>query len=78
MISKAKKDQKHHEFQSQKGKKNKYNMFEWWIKRSQHLTTNFTKNLAKTLIGYDKKVDFFIQLLDHIEFWIILYNIFSP
>ena len=40
--------------------------------------TNFTKNLAKTLIRYDKKADFFIQLFDHIEFWIILYNIFSP
>ena len=56
-----------HELQSQKGK-NKYNMFEWLIKKLPFEKNDFTENLAKTLIGYGKKVNFLIRLLDRIEF----------
>ena len=53
-----------HEFQSQKGK-NKYNMFEWLIKKLPFEKNDFTENLAKTLIGYGKKVDI---LIGRVEF----------
>ena len=47
-------------FKAKKGK-NKYNMFEWWIKKSQHLKKSiFTEILTKTLTRYGQKVDFFI------------------
>ena len=43
-------------------------MIRWWIKGSQHLKTLITAIEAKTLNGYGQKVDFFIQLLDRVEF----------
>ena len=33
---------------------------------------HFTAIQTKTLIGYNKKVEFFIQHSDHVEFWTIL------
>ena len=46
-------------------------MIGWWIRGSQHLKTLFTAIEAKTLNGCGQKVDFFIQLLDRVEFWTI-------
>ena len=52
--------------------KNKYNMFEWWIKKSQHLKNPFfTEILTKSLIRYGQKVDFLIWPLDRVEFWTV-------
>ena len=63
-------------FKAKKGK-NKYNMFEWWIKKSQHLKIYFTAIKTKILTEYGQKVEFFIRLLDCVEFWTILYDIIS-
>ena len=46
-------------------------MIGWWIKGSQHLKTLFTTIEAKTLNGYGQNVDFFIQLLDQVQFWTV-------
>ena len=54
-------------FKAKKGK-NKYNTNGWQIKRSQYLKIHFTAIKTKTLIGYSKKVDFFIRQLDHMNF----------
>ena len=44
-------------------------MIGWWIKKSQHSEKNhFTAIQTKTLIGYSKKAEFFIQHSDHVEF----------
>ena len=58
--------------------KNKYNMFEWWIKSHNNLKIQFTAIKTKTLTGYGQNVDFFIWPLDHVEFWIVLYGIVFP
>ena len=57
-------------FKAKKGK-NKYNMFEWWIKKSQLWKIHFTAIKTKTLTGYGQKVDFFIRPLDHVEFYTV-------
>ena len=55
-------------FKAKKGKKNKYNMIGWQIKKSQYLKIHFTTIKTKTLIEYGQKVNFLIQPLDRVNF----------
>ena len=55
-------------FKAKKGK-NKYNTIGQWIKGSQHSKSLFIAIKAKTLTWYGRKVNFLIQPLDQVEFW---------
>ena len=47
-------------FKAKKGK-SKYNVLERWIKKSQHLKNPFYRYMTKTLIEYDRKLNFWFD-----------------